>query len=100
MPTERHYERVDHPRAERLLVEFTLRAMGMILPAADADADANGDADAPAAAAGGADADAAEDDDAAEAAAAAAELAAAKKARKQGPPGLGRERGKKRRRSA
>ena len=102
--SERHYERVDRLVQSAYFVEFTLRAMGMILPPADADADANGDADPPAAAADGADADAAEDDDDAEAAAAAAaELAAAKKARaakgRRGSAASGGE-GKKRRRSA
>ena len=66
--SERHYERVDRLVQSAYFVEFTLRAMGMILPPADGAADAaNGDADPLAAAADGADADAAEDDDDAEA---------------------------------
>ena len=94
---ERHYERVDRLVQSAYFVEFTLRAMGMILPRADAVGDAaNGDP--PAAAADDDDADAAEDDDDAEAAAAAAaELAAAKKARAARaagarPPAAGRGR--------
>ena len=102
--SERHYERVDRLVQSAYFVEFTLRAMGMILPPADANGDADADADPPAAAADGADADAADDDDDAEAAAAAAaELAAAKKARaakgRRGSAASGGE-GKKRRRSA
>ena len=100
--SERHYERVDRLVQSAYFVEFTLRAMGMILPPADAAADADGDPPAPAAEED--DADAAEDDDDAEAAAAAAaELAAAKKARaskgRRGSAASGGE-GKKRRRSA
>ena len=47
--SERHYERVDRLVQSAYFVEFTLRAMGMILPPADGAADAaNGDADLPA----------------------------------------------------
>ena len=99
--SERHYERVDRLVQSAYFVEFTLRAMGMILPPADAVGDdANGDP--PAAAADGADADAAEDDDDAEAAAAAAadwpqREGACSKGRRARPRAAGR---KKRRRSA